>query len=177
MIRPKRHIPAPNRPASYRRGFTLIEVILVMLILSIAAAVAVPTLARFSRGRQSTDAVEHMISVIQYAQDQSAATGFPYRFHVDAKSGTYWIESRRDGVFVRLSNDFGQTFNIPADYTASWDGPKEIATQGYIEFEPDGGHDVAVIKLTDAKGQTTFLGCASPSEAYRIAEPGVQETP
>ena len=158
-------------------GFTLIEVILVMLIISIAAAIAVPSLARFSHGRQTVDALDHMVSIIQYAQDQAIAKGFPYRFHLDPPNRTYWLDSRQGGQFTRITDDFGQTFTLPEDFTVAWDGPQEITTRNYIEFEPDGGHDVAVIKLTDRRGEVTLIGTASPSEPYRLAEPGAQETP
>jgi prepilin-type N-terminal cleavage/methylation domain-containing protein len=153
-------------------AFTLLELILVLAILALAAGVAAPSLSRFSRGRQTLDAAAHMLAVIQYAQDQAVVHAAPHRFQLDTAGGTYWLTARRDGAFARLGNDFGQTFTLPASVTAAWDAGPEVTARSYIQFEPDGGHDVASVRLTASSGgdgSVTSIGCASPAEPFRVS--------
>ena len=151
-----------------RSAFSLLELILVLAVLAVSAAMAVPSLSRFSRGRQALDAAAHMLAVIQYAQNQAVVTASPYRFQLDPAAGTYWLATRRDGKFGRLGSEFGRDFTLPQTLTAAWDASSDVTTNGYIEFAPDGAHEVASINLTAGDGELTVIGCDSPSEPFRI---------
>ncbi|NJL31770.1 MAG: type II secretion system protein [Phycisphaerales bacterium] len=62
---------APER----HHGFTLLELILVMGIVALAAALAAPTLGNFARGRGLTDQARQLLAVVQYCQDQAVSQG------------------------------------------------------------------------------------------------------
>ena len=117
------------------RAFTLLELILVISVVALAAALTVPMLGRFSHGRRDTDAVAQFLAVIQYAQDEAANSATPYRVQLDANSQTYGLTMLEAGDYVKPHNDFGQTFTLPDTLTASWDSPPDIAQRGYIQFE------------------------------------------
>jgi len=146
------------------------ELIVVLMVLGMAAAMAAPALARFSRGRQSVDAVAGLLAIIQFTQDRAITTATPHRLNLDAQTGEYWMTVRRQGGFVRLDQAFGRTCTLPVTVTASWAAPQGAAARGYLQFEPDGGHDTAVIALALREGRTLLIGCDSPNEPYRIVD-------
>lgn len=162
---------ASNCRRSVRGGFSLIELILVLLLLGLSASMVFPMMGRFSRGRTSTDTAAHMLAIIQYAQDQAAVTGAPYRLHWNEDEGSYWIEASVNGRFSRISSEIGRTFQLPEQMEMTIRGTAEQLANGYIQFDPDGGHDVLVIHLIDGNGKEVVLGCLSPSEPYRIGDP------
>ncbi|MCX5662298.1 MAG: prepilin-type N-terminal cleavage/methylation domain-containing protein [Planctomycetota bacterium] len=164
----------PGAAASARRrGFTLFELILVLAVLALMAAAITPSLGRFTRGRRTTDAAGQMLAVIQYAQERATQTAWPHRLVVDAQGGSYHLTARQAGSYEAVANEFGRKFDMPLSTTIEWvDSPTAMA-RGYVQFDPDGGHDVAQWRITDGESQGTLIGCASLSEPYRIAADGV----
>jgi len=162
-----------DRPIGLRKlaGFTLIELILVLLLLGLAASLVSPMMGRFSRGRAATDTAAHMLAIMQYAQDQAAITGSAYRLYWDESAGTYWIEASSEGRFSRIHTEAGRKFELAENMTMRVDGTVDQLANGYIQFDPDGGHDVLVIYLTDGSGRQVVIGSASPGEPYRIGDP------
>ncbi len=64
-------------PGILRSGFTIIEVILVVLIIGIAAAVVVP-MASSASGMQLRAAVNMVAADIEYAKSMAISRGQPY---------------------------------------------------------------------------------------------------
>jgi len=153
---------ARRRPG--RRGFTLIELILVLLLLGLATSLATPMLGRFSRGRTAMDAAGHLLAIMQYAQDQACVSGSPHRLHWDQDAGSYWLEASRQGRYERIASEVGRTFTLPENMTMKISATTEQLANGYIQFDADGGHDVLVIHLTDERGKEVVVGCSSPGE-------------
>jgi type II secretion system protein H len=155
-----------NSTSRSRKGFTLLELIFVMLIVSIIAGLAVPSLRGFLLGRKSADAAAQLIALSQYARTQSASSGSVYRLNVDAQSRTYWLSSQRGAAFQELGNEFGRRFSLPDDTTPEWQGD----AREFIEFFPDGRVESAVLLLTEANGKTTAIGCRSETEPLCVLE-------
>lgn len=159
------------------RAFTLLELILVLGVMALSAAMAAPALSRFSRGRQTVDAAAHLLAVIHYAQNQAVITASPYRLQLDPTTGKYWLAAQRDGAFARLATEFGRDFELPKTTMMQWDASSEIVANGYVLFSPDGSHDVASIKLVASDGETIAIGSDSPSEPFRITQGREETTP
>ncbi len=104
--------PRPPQPRR-RRGFTLVELILVMAILAIAAAVVVPSLWAFTAGRQTTDASILIVSLGNYCRSQAISEGTVYRLNFDAGAKTVWVTVQKEGAFAPPSNDYGRRFPLP----------------------------------------------------------------
>jgi prepilin-type N-terminal cleavage/methylation domain-containing protein len=104
------------RPSAFVRGstrcaFTLLELILVMTIIAIVAAVAVPTMRAFTIGRASNNAATQLVELANYARTQAAAEGRIYRMYFDPSTGEFWLTAQNAGVFQPpASNDFGRRF-------------------------------------------------------------------
>ena len=75
-------------------GFTLIELILVMALLAIAASLAAPQMASFFRGRSLDQEARRMLSLTHYAQSRAVTEGFPMLLWIDPASGQYGLPIR-----------------------------------------------------------------------------------
>lgn len=148
------------------------ELILVMLLLGLAASMTAPMLGRFSRNRTAVDAAGHLLAIMQYAQDQAIINSTPYRLNVDQEKGVYWLTVSRNGPFSRISSEVGREFPLPEHLTLTMDASPAIQAEKFIQFNADGSHDMAILRLTDSQGKAIILGCASPSEPYRLAVDG-----
>jgi prepilin-type N-terminal cleavage/methylation domain-containing protein len=107
-----------SRFAPRTRAFTLIELIIVMTIIAIVAAVAVPSLGIFSTSRQTNNAAAQMLEAAEYARAQAIAEGRTYRLNVDTSAMTYWLTADEGaGTFVAASGDHGQKYQLPSGVT------------------------------------------------------------
>ncbi len=69
------------------RGFSLIEMAVVLLILGLVAAFSFPAYLRFNRSLQLKGQVQNIAAQIQLARQKAIATGFPQTLHFQA--GTF----------------------------------------------------------------------------------------
>ncbi len=159
--------PAQPRPAK-ARGFTLLELVLVMMLLAVMLAVAAPSLRGFTAGSRSRDAVTQVVALAQFAKSRAATDSKVYRLNVDGTS--YWLTMQEGESFIPTGTDFGQTFSLPAGMRVEL--VPAIANRTFdptgISFYPDGRSDTAVFRLTDADEKITLLACPSPAESFRV---------
>lgn len=100
----------PNIP----RGFTLIELIMVMAILVLVASVIAPNLRGFGIGRKTNDAGRMILAMAHYARAQSEAEGRIYRLNLDDSTGSAWLTADNGaGGFTAPTNDFGTRYSLP----------------------------------------------------------------
>jgi type II secretory pathway pseudopilin PulG len=169
-------------------GFTMLELVLVMLLVSLLMGLAAPCLRGFVLGRKSSDAVAQVLTLAQYAHDQAASSGANYRLNVDTATGSYWLTMQKGGEFRELGTEFGRRFSLPERVQAAWlpyCGPRyqptsqlgltkqaESQLHNYIEFFPDGRTEAANLRLMDRDGQVTELGCLSETEPLTVLQKG-----
>ena len=157
----------PTRPA----GFTLLELILVLAVLAIAAAMAAPSLRQFGRGRGAGDCAAQIVALTHYARTQAVTDGAVYRLNLDPASGTFWLTVQRAGFFESLGNEFGRVFTAPEGVTMECDLPPQPDGL-YVEFWPTGRTQPAVIRLTDTSNRVTEVACYYPTERFRVVNSG-----
>jgi len=75
------------------RGFTLIELILVMTILTIAVAVTAPALANFFRGRSLDSEARRLLALTREGQARAVSEGIPVELWIDSNNGKYGLEA------------------------------------------------------------------------------------
>jgi prepilin-type N-terminal cleavage/methylation domain-containing protein len=158
-----------------RTGYTLIELVLVMLLLCIVAGLAAPQMRNFARGRQAGDAAEQFVSVARWARTQAIARGEVYRINVDLPSKTYWLTVQREGAFVRPEEDFGQKFAFPDTVAVDCDFQQQ-PDGTYAEFEPTGRTDEGSLRLTSSTGDMVQVSCLSTTDQFQIC-PKDQQAP
>ena len=174
------------RTAGTTTGFTLLELILVMLLISTMLAIAVPSLRGFVANSKQRDAIAQLVALAQFAKARSAADAKVYRLNL--AGSTYWLTMQEGESYVPIGTDMGRTFELPSgmhveampagqqsqQQSSGGTGGSSVvlpAAPGNadgVSFYPEGRTDTALFRLTDAAGNVTFIGCSSPAESFRV---------
>src|SRR5664279_2945484 len=76
-----------------RRGFTLIELILVMALLTIVISLTAPKLSRFFHGRTLDSEARRLLALTRSGQSRAVSEGMPIDLWVDAADGAFGLEA------------------------------------------------------------------------------------
>ena len=134
--------PAPRaRTSDQRAGFTLIEVVAVMLIIALVASLAVTTIPGTGRGRLKALTLE-TAALLRRERLGAVMTGRERQVSVDGEQRV-------------LIGDGGDVVAVPRDVVldilgidALWSG-----RQAVVRFQPDGASTGAVLKLSREKAE------------------------
>ena len=126
-------------------GFTLIEMIVVMALLTIIALISAPSLSRFFRGNEVLDEARQFLALTRYARAQAVSTGLPMVFWVDSRQQQYGL---RPQLGYELETDENIGFDLPEDieivlYPVNADKDGMI----FFLFDANGGIDAQNVKL------------------------------
>jgi len=75
-------------------GFTLVELILVMGLLAIVAALSAPLLSNSLRQRNLDDEATRLLAMTEYARDEAASQGIPMVLTFDERSQMLMVEPK-----------------------------------------------------------------------------------
>ena len=163
--------------ASRRRtssGFTLFELVLVMVVIATTLAIAAPSLRGWSRGAQARDQGEQFLAVTRWARTQAVSQAVTHRVTIDPEAGAYQVTARDGNAFVPVGSEFGRVFTVPPGYRIEISreaAPAEVVdatTANSIDFSPTGYAQPAVVRITSAQGDVVLIACPSPAEGYRV---------
>jgi len=76
-----------------RRGFTLIELILVMALLTVVISLTAPKLSRFFHGRTLDSEARRLLALTRSGQSRAVSEGVPMDLWVDTEQGTFGLEA------------------------------------------------------------------------------------
>jgi general secretion pathway protein H len=147
-------------------GFTLIEVLLVILLLSLAAALSAPRFKTTWTGIQYDRQVTRFINVIRYARTQSRADNCVYKLVYDPQRHSYYLERREAGdqpahrKFRKIHSRFG--YEIKLDDTIELETahnqlvifPGGATTGGRFEFTA-GEQRKTIVQVAVLTGQVS----------------------
>jgi prepilin-type N-terminal cleavage/methylation domain-containing protein len=176
-----------------RRGFTLIELILVMALLTVVISLTAPKLSRFFHGRTLDSEARRLLALTRSGQSRAVSEGMPMDLWVDAEQGTFGLEAEpsyetSDPKAVDFTLDGGlqlevvnKTIVAPANTTMN--PSKRISTASVlrvnlvhatlptIRFLPDGSIGEAspqLLHLTSGDGGELWLAQARDGVSYEI---------
>lgn len=119
-------------------GVTLVELLLVMILLGVMAALSIPHFSKTYSSLQLQRTAEDMSYVMKYAQMRAITKGHLVRFLLAEDNSKYWIEERAgeqqssDEQFVHIRGQWGRTFTIPDEIVV------EAKNIGKVDFFPSG---------------------------------------
>jgi prepilin-type N-terminal cleavage/methylation domain-containing protein len=157
-----------TRRAHVRRAFTLFELVLVLVMVSILMVVASPSLRGFLAGSKSRDASENLLAMTRLARERAIADRAVYRLNIDTQNSTYWVQVQDGERFVATGTDMGQVFALPEGMRVEMSRADGVVTGSWIDFRPNGRTDPATIRLTNSLNELTVIHCPSPAETFRI---------
>ena len=156
-------------------GFTLLELVLVMVIICTVLAMASLSLRGFFSSRRTADAAAQIVALTQFARTSAVTDGKVYRVNLDVTEGKYWLTAQAAGAFETIPSEFGRVFLLPEGTTAQWVEPLDAELLDWIPFYPDSRTEAAHIRLTGRQGETADIVCASPAELFRVVAYGAGE--
>lgn len=160
-----------------RAGFTLIELILVLALLVIITSIAVPSMARFIRGRALGAEAQRMVALMHATQSRAVSEGMPMVLWVDEKGGAYGAEAETSGEkgdarAEELKVDSTLKLAVLDNGTGTTTTFKNLPA---IRFLPDGTMDensVRGLRLVDADGFARELTLNQTRTAYEVGDLG-----
>ena len=152
------------------KGFTLLELILVMVILSTVLAMAAPSLSGFFGSCQTHDTASQILALTQLARSQAISEGIVYRLNFDTTERTYWLTAQQAGTFEELQTGLGQIFTLPKDMVMELEDVEQENMDMFLEFTPQGTVTAGTVRLIDRRGLALEVTCPTVTESFSIVE-------
>jgi type II secretion system protein H len=162
-----------HRTKHFRRGFTLLELVLVMVIACVLLAMIAPSFTNWSRGSQLRDAADNFVAITRYARDRAVTDRAICRLNIDPQAGTYALTMQTDNGdnFAPIQSSWGRHFELDKQMTMQLLGTDgNTPAQQYIDFYPTGRVTPMQLRITDARRETITIECPSPAEGYVVAQ-------
>jgi prepilin-type N-terminal cleavage/methylation domain-containing protein len=151
-------------------GFTLLELVLVMVILSTVLAMAAPSLRGFFASRQTHDTAAQILALTQLARSQAISEGVQYRLNFDTRERTYWLTAQQAGTYEELKTSLGQKFTLPKDMVMELEDVNEDDGDIFLAFTPQGTVTAGTVRLIDRRGRALEITCPTVTESFSIVE-------
>ncbi len=159
------------------RGFTLIEVIIVVVIFSIILAVAWPNLEGALPGVALKSGSRRLSSTVTYIRQEAGLSGDFYRLVFDLDSQGYFVERRaRDGQEQwkeegkTLLKRYSLPLSVRFEDVVVFGREKRRKGMSYVEFHPDGSVEPFLIHLRNTRGRFVTLSAVSITGRVKIEE-------
>ena len=118
-----------------RRGFSLTEMMIVILVIGIMATVSMPPMFRYIQSNRLRTDTDRMAADLQYARSLSVARGDILRFQ--STPAGYTLTNPNTGVVIRQHN---------------FDHGMALGGNAVIDFFPWGMADAAVLTISNSTG-------------------------
>ena len=150
--------PTPLRTSS-ARGFTVLELLMVVAIMSIMAAIAGPSMSKIIRHNRVNRAAMVITADLQNAFAAAARQREPVRITADAATKSYQFTDRKTGKVLKIRSFYGDT----TDYHLS----SLVFTPATIDVFPTGVSSSPIV-VNLANGDYTRRITASTAGFIRL---------
>ena len=155
------------------KGFTLIEILLVIVLLMIVTAMAIPSFTQSFAQLQLRDATNDIAYLMRYAQSRAIYTHRPLQLRFDELFTHYWLEQAVSpdneeleeeipANYQPVSGRLGRVSRVPEGLTLNTANPS-------ITFAPDGRIDKTQIHVCRTN-QCLIISTQNQSGAVVVAE-------
>jgi prepilin-type N-terminal cleavage/methylation domain-containing protein len=126
----------------FRGAFTLIELILVMAVLTVAVSITAPALANFFRGRTLDSEARRLLALTRQGQSRAVSEGIPMELWLDAGKSALGLEAEpsyeaedRKAVELAMDSDV-QLQVLNSSVAKSADSSGALTTAGTASGAP-----------------------------------------
>jgi type II secretion system protein H len=155
-----------------RRGFSLIELILVMALLAVAVSLVGPVLSNFFRGRTLDSEARRILALAHAGQSRAVSEGFPMLLWVDASRHTYGLEQE---TTAQAGDPKAEDFVVDENLQLEAVNTVPVKVNGRslpaIRFLPDGTIDEtspATLRLASVDGTQLWVVESANGLSYEI---------
>ena len=147
------------------RGFSFIEILVVLVLLSLSAALITPSFSRFLKTVELQGAVKKVSAILRYCRSEAVHRGNVYRVIFQPETGGIKVESiesseEKEKEEGKESKSPAKTYTFPKGVQmkeVKVEPPQYASDLPSIEFYPNGG----------SNGGTILFG-AEERSSYRI---------
>ncbi len=161
-----------------RRGFTLLELLLVVTLLGVMTAVVLPRMRRSVRARGLTEGAEEMASFVRFARAEAMRRSLRTRLKVSADRLEYWIEMQDpEGAGQEQYTRFGDALldsrrRLPQGVRVDAILEEQRDTRAApIVFTPDGVSASYSIELVDKMTRSLSIDIGPWYDEVTVARP------
>jgi prepilin-type N-terminal cleavage/methylation domain-containing protein len=145
-------ISLTGRNYKKRSGFTLIEILLVVLILTVIMGVAIPNLSQTYKKVHMQKVVQDIRYIMEYGQSRAITHNQPVRLEFNEDFSQYWLTQKdpQTEQFQRIPGRLGKRFGLSPKVDIDTD-------QRSIHFFPDGSIEKQEIIVSDNHDREMIL--------------------
>jgi prepilin-type N-terminal cleavage/methylation domain-containing protein len=141
-------------PETQRRGFTLIETIIVLSLVAIVATIGGPKLSAALQRRTSSSSADRFVLTHYLSRSTALRYGRVAQLHIDAAGKRFWIDVDTS------ANGIGQRATIAYVRDVSGNGLTMTSTRSLLCFDPRG---IAVTSGSCEPGDATVIFSDGPT--------------
>lgn len=161
-----------TRTTTTSRGFTLIELVLVILIIGLLLAIVAPSLGGLLRSQRMDQSARTIVAKLKEARVRAASDAKPYRLVIDTEDNTCWLEVLTPEGYERPQSTVGEIIELGDNLTIELEGGTFEGDLLMVRVEPDGTGELAQVTLTrEQDGKQLAIACKTPTEPYVIGDP------
>jgi len=154
-----------------RRGFTMLELVVVLSLLTIITAAVVPLYAKSMSAIQMRNARNDFVALLSFVQERAVSDSREYRIYLDTEKGGYWVSAHtatedRQKIFEDVEQAFGRERLLPPYLELDRVKAPKDRKRGvhYIGCYPNGASD---------RVQLTFKDTRNRRRRFRVRTEGV----
>jgi prepilin-type N-terminal cleavage/methylation domain-containing protein len=151
-----------RRPSRFEAGFSLLELIVVLGLLTIITASVVPVFSGALTSVRKQHHIRDMLAVMHYAQNRAVLDTLEYRLYMDIDVNAYWLEryageEEGEAVFTELLERETSRHTLPEGLVMLKPDAHEAGKSlFYLGFYPSGACDWGVIVVEDEREGTVL---------------------
>ncbi len=141
-----------------RKGITLIELIIVMTIIAIAALLMVPNIGAWLPNYRLKGAARDIVSTMRLAQMKAASTNMSYRVTFDGGDNSYIVQYQTtagltdEGARQTLPTGITMAINLDGGVNYAVFNPNSTSSSGNIQLQnPRGGRKTITLFSTTGR--------------------------
>jgi prepilin-type N-terminal cleavage/methylation domain-containing protein len=162
-------------PYRAEAGFTLFELILVLVLLAVLLSMAAPSLRGFADAQADADAASGVLAMTRMSHDLAVTKGTVSRLNFDFQNSVYWVTIQEGGTFVEPGTGESGYYRLANGMSARLELPPGQEQRPYVQFMPDGRSEQAIILLICRNGDVYRVYCPSATDMFRIIKPTEQQ--
>ena len=160
-----------KRNSSAQAGFTLVELILVLVVIAIVLAIVAPSMRGLSQSRETADAALRVVAMTHRARAQAMAEGRTYRLNLDPSGRRCWLSAQTGGAYVDVSDLLARSYTPPESVSITLESTWTQPGAAFVPFYPSGRCEAASIRVRGHGGEIYQVASASAAERFRVISP------
>ncbi|MBN2452966.1 MAG: prepilin-type N-terminal cleavage/methylation domain-containing protein [Candidatus Omnitrophica bacterium] len=167
-----RSLPVRSKKNNFRKGFTLIELALVAVLMLVIVGIAAPSIKRTLSGFVTNNAALDISKLISYAQERAIIERRYYKVRFDPAAGQYRLSASDESgdklVYRDVPGKFGKVFSLPQGLSIK-------RSEDEITLYPDGTCDEFSFTVADRYGSAYLVRIKGFGTSFDMREVGIEK--